>query len=220
MTFKGRPGLRHQHVFAFDAEEGDKMLFDDASGSIKTALGIINKEVNQTLVAELGNEPLDLQRLDKANEILIQFYKTCLYKGEAKANIMDMAGPGTNIVKACSEALFFGVVGCFRNEMVAHKAIRENLHPCVGVDFPTNSKLLINVLQGGKGVGSQVKYSKFYLIIDGFANPDVHIPNAYAKFMAALKKNFSSIKGGEVAFKVGVDGAFFNAFASIADTFK
>ena len=45
MTFKGRSGLRAQHVFAFDNEEIDRMLYDDASGSIKTAIGVINKDI-------------------------------------------------------------------------------------------------------------------------------------------------------------------------------
>lgn len=45
LTFKGRPGMRYQHVFAFDTEEADKMLLD-ADGSMRTALGVINKEIN------------------------------------------------------------------------------------------------------------------------------------------------------------------------------
>ena len=60
MTFKGRPGLRYQHVFAFDTEEADRMLVDDANGSIKTSISLINNEVNQVLSVILGSDPLDL----------------------------------------------------------------------------------------------------------------------------------------------------------------
>lgn len=79
---------------------------------------------------------------------------------------------------------------------------------------------MINVLNGGKAAGSSVKFSRFYLIVDGFANAEANLPLAYSKFMTALKKGFSTVKGGEAAFKVGPEGAFFNAFSSIAETFK
>jgi hypothetical protein len=35
-------------------------------------------------------------------------------------NYMDISGPGMNIVRACSEALYFGVVSCFSQESPAH----------------------------------------------------------------------------------------------------
>lgn len=79
---------------------------------------------------------------------------------------------------------------------------------------------MINVLNGGKAAGSSVKFSKFYLIIDGYANTETNIPQAYSKFLLALKKGFGSVKGGESVFKVGPEGAFFNAFSTIAETFK
>jgi hypothetical protein len=36
----------------------------------------------------------------------------------------------------------------------------------------------------------------------------------------ALKKGFSSTKGGEASFKIGVEGAYYNANATIAESFK
>jgi hypothetical protein len=148
-----------------------------------------------------------------------------IYKGEAKSaeenlNYMDVAGPGMSIVRACSEALFFGVASCFSSETAMHHAIRDSLHPCSGQQFATCSKLMINVLSSGKASGSTVKFSRFYLIVDGFANPETNIPLAYSKFIAALKKSFSSVKSGEAAFKVGPEGSFFNAFSTIVETFK
>jgi hypothetical protein len=58
------------------------------------------------------------------------------------------------------------------------------------------------------------------LIVDGWANPDCKIPIAYAKFVTALRKSFNSVKGGESNFKMSQEGAFYNAFNSISDTFK
>ena len=71
------------------------------------------------------------------------------------------------------------------------------------------------MLQGGKASGSQVKFSKFYLIIDGNANLDINIPHAFSKFMVALRKNMSTVKGGDSMFKVSQEGSYFNAFSSI-----
>jgi hypothetical protein len=63
--------MRYSHVFAFDTEDADKMLVDDASGSIKTALNLINKDINNALVEALGSNPLDLEALESANKVLL-----------------------------------------------------------------------------------------------------------------------------------------------------
>jgi hypothetical protein len=175
------------------------------------------------LCDHLGNESLTANILDSADKALMEFYKGKFNKSSSdKVNFMDLAGPGMNIIKACSEALFFGVVSCFKNEMQAYKVIRDNLHPCAGFGyhFASSSKLLINLFTGGKASGSTVRFSRFYLIIDGWANPDCKIPVAYSKFVTALRKSFATVKGGETNFKIGVEGAYFNAFSTIAETFK
>ena len=79
---------------------------------------------------------------------------------------------------------------------------------------------MINLLAGGKAAGSAVRYSRFYLIIDPFANMEVNIPQVLLKFLAELKKKFAVGKGGEAAFKVQADGSYFNAYGSATDTFK
>ena len=111
------------------------MIVDDAAGSIKTALNLINKDINQALAANFGSDPLDLEALERANSVLLQLYISQIYKGQQSATeekIMDFSGPGMNIIRACSEALYYGVASCFSNEMPIHHAIRESLHPCVG----------------------------------------------------------------------------------------
>jgi hypothetical protein len=150
-----------------------------------------------------------------------------LFKGETKAiqgsnpNLMEMTGPGLSIIRACSEALLFGVVTCLKNDSSAREVIRNNFNPSItGLHMKTPTKLLICVFTGGKASGSLVRFSKFYLIVDGYANPDTNIPHAFTKFMNALKKNMSTVKGGDAAFKLGPEGSYFNAFSSIAETFK
>ena len=78
-----------------------------------------------------------------------------------------------------------------------------------------NTKLLINLLSGGKPVNSPVKFSHFYLIVDGKLNP-----STLKSFMAHLKSKFTTGKGGDSAFKLLADGSFFNAYTSIADSLK
>ena len=61
---------------------------------------------------------------------------------------------------------------------------------------------MINLLTGGKAVGSTVRYSRFYLIVDPYLNKDINIPHHVSKFLMELKKKFSAGKGGEAAFKL------------------
>lgn len=76
-------------------------------------------------------------------------------------------------------------------------------------------------------MNSLVKFSKFYLVIDAFAQQKVEnkvdpicITKFYHKFLVGLKKTMQGAKGGEAAFKMGIDGCFFNANATIAESFK
>ena len=46
LNFKGRSSLRYQHTYAFDPEEWDKMLYDEAGQTgLKTAIKLINTEI-------------------------------------------------------------------------------------------------------------------------------------------------------------------------------
>lgn len=219
--------MRNQYTFAFDQDEEDKMLFDEAGKTgLKTATSMINNEISETLRINLAGKGLDSTAFSESNAILKEFYLKNLFKGEHKAiqtgsspNLMEMTGPGLSIIRACSEALLFGVVTCLKNDSSAREVIRNNFNSST-MHIKTPTKLLMCVFTGGKASGSLVKFSKFYLVIDGFANPDTNIPNAFTKFMNALKKNMSTVKGGDAAFKLGPEGSYFNAFSSIAETFK
>ena len=89
------------------------------------------------------------------------------------------------------------------------------------VEGTRNTKLLVNVLSGGKTTTSLVKFSKFFLIIDAATAKDPYkIMGYYQKFLQALKKSIQATKAGEAGFKAGVDGCFLNGNATIAESFK
>ena len=84
---------------------------------------------------------------------------------------------------------------------------------------------MVNVLTGGKVAASAVKFSRFYLIMDASGlsmnNQDPwQIMKYYKSFIINLKKSFAATKGGEASFKIMPDGSFFNANATIAESFK
>lgn len=130
-----------------------------------------------------------------------------------------------NIVRACSEALTYAVAKCFCPHQV-FAGFTESFYPRdEDVEGHKNTKLLVTVLNGGKATGSQVKFSKFFLIIDSAGASSkgidpIEIVSWYQKFLVALRKGFSATKSGEAAFKQGVEGAYFNANGTIVESFK
>lgn len=66
------------------------------------------------------------------------------------------------MIKATSEALLYAAASCF-NKIHIYKSLSEQYFDkaCTG-----NTKLMFTIFNGGKSIGSTVKFSKFYLIID------------------------------------------------------
>jgi len=79
---------------------------------------------------------------------------------------------------------------------------------------------LVNLLSGGKPVNSAVKFSNFFLIVDGSLNSNQNVMQCFRTFMAHLKSKFSIGKGGDSAFKILPDGSYFNAYPSIIESFS
>ena len=75
-------------------------------------------------------------------------------------------------------------------------------------------------------MSSAVKFSKFYLVIDalsqsgGTSVDPIKIIGYYQKFLLAIRKSIQATKAGEAGFKLGVDGAYFNANTNISESFK
>ena len=92
------------------------------------------------------------------------------------------------IIKACSEAIMYAVAKCFEPNQV-YRGFLQSFYPRDDEFGVKNTKMLMTVLNGGKAMGSAVKFSKFYLIVDAglYAEP-MEILNYYQKFMVALKK--------------------------------
>lgn len=126
-----------------------------------------------------------------------------------------------NIVKACSEALMYAVAKCYSPNNL-HEGFVQSFYPRdEEVEGTRNTKLLINVLGGGKSTTSLVKFSKFFLIIDAATASDPYkIMGYYQKFLTGLKKQIQGTKAGEAGFKVGNDGCFLNGNATIGESFK
>ena len=82
------------------------------------------------------------------------------------------------------------------------------------------TKLMVNLLSGGKPVNSGVKFANFFLIVDGNLNAGVNVMPAFKSFLTHFKSKFTTGKGGDTAFKCLADGSFFNAYPSIIETFK
>ena len=81
-------------------------------------------------------------------------------------------------------------------------------------------KLMFSILNGGKTLGSKVKFSSFYLIIDVNGTDEVDANEIYFKVTANIKKSIQAHKLGEIGFKANIQGSYFNAFDSINDSFK
>ena len=130
-----------------------------------------------------------------------------------------------NVVRACSEAVVYGVAKsyCPNDVWVGFtKSFYPRDEDCEG---SVNSKLMVNVLTGGKGVNSLVKFANFFLIIDAaqltMNKVDPYcIMGYYRAFLQNLKQSFAATKGGEASFKIQPDGSFFNANATIAESLK
>ena len=92
-------------------------------------------------------------------------------------------------------------------------------------DSGPNTKLLVNVLTGGKAAASAVKWSRIYLVMDAaranMAGMDpAEMIKYYQKFLQALKTSIAASKAGDAGFKVLPDGSYFNANATIAESVK
>lgn len=81
-------------------------------------------------------------------------------------------------------------------------------------------KLMFTILNGGKTLGSKVKFSTFYLIIDVNGSDEVDANEIYFKITANIKKAIQAHKLGEAGFKANIQGSYFNAFDTVNDSFK
>jgi hypothetical protein len=144
------------------------MLFDNAeekTGLTKTC-DLINKNVNAFLKEKTEGIALDLNNLKMIDELMLEFFKTQIAEEGA-----EIGAPGTAIIRACSEAMYFGASSCLDNRAgTVGMTIREHFSPQSGIEVPAKAtKMLFTLFNAGRGSGSTVKFSKFYLIVDAKA---------------------------------------------------
>ena len=171
---------------------------------------MICNEITETLRVNLGSDPLTLDAFRKIDGCLLQFFDKNLSapEGDAEAPAEEVKATGkpgarptssesvkTNsavrsqkgmaFIKACSEALFLGVAHCIKRESTLATSIRENMHPLGQYNYMSNNdtKLLVNILTGGKEVSSPVKFANFYLIIDGHVKQGIDIAKCFKAFL-------------------------------------
>ena len=96
---------------------------------------MICNEITETLRLNLGSEALNLDAFPKIDASLLQFYEQNLQQPEdpeeakdkpATGNrpnsqesakpVVGKASPGKAFIKACSEAIFFGVAHCIKDD--------------------------------------------------------------------------------------------------------
>ena len=236
-------------MFAFDTEEQARFLYDDVASKtgLNQGANMICNEITETLRINMGQDILDLDAFPRIDACLLQFYEANLAapineeekaaEESKKPTTPNNARPTSNeslrsqslanktgmaFIKACSEAIFLGVAHCIKQEQSLALSIRENLHPLANrVQLSEcNTKLLINLLTGGKAANSAVKFGNFYLIVDGYQNSEANIAGCFKAFMTHLKSKFTTGKGGDSAFKLLPDGSYLNAYTSINDSFK
>jgi len=212
LHFQGRSALRYTHILAYDPEEQDKFLYDSKEKSgLDFACHLVNTEVNSLL----DRKPLET--LEDVEDLLAMFYRQKL---DSQSQI------GVNVIKACSEAILYGAAKCYE-QVDLYKGIRDHYFPMrvmEGNEVGVRTKLLFTIFNGGKSLGSQVKFGKFYLIIDPWQalmeGQEIEIVDCFVRFQQAIKKAITSTKQGEAGFKPGPEGSYFNAFGNINETFK
>lgn len=117
------------------------------------ACEIINNNINQLLNGR------DLLSIKKIDEILLNFQR------QENWTQYSATCTGENVITPCSEALFLAYGACI-NQTDPYLPIYYNLKQR---EYPSNEKtpkLMFTVFNGGKALGSKVKFSRFYLILD------------------------------------------------------
>ena len=80
---------------------------------------------------------------------------------------------------------------------------------------------MFTVFNGGKALGSKVKFARFYIIMNlkvQDINTDANL--VYYKISAAIKKAITGHKLGENGFRANLSGSYFNALDTVNDSFK
>ena len=124
-------------------------------------------------------------------------------------------------IRSCLEAIGFAYGYAVTPELAVKSMYKQLWQRELTPTTCTVPKLMFTVFNGGKALGSKVKFARFYIIMNlkvGDVTVDANL--LYYKIAAAIKKAITSHKLGEAGFKANVSGSYFNALDSVNDTFK
>lgn len=124
-------------------------------------------------------------------------------------------------IRSCLEAISFGYGYALTPELAVKAMYRQNWQRELTPATCLIPKLMFTIFNGGKALGSKVKFGRFYLILNlkvGDVSVDANL--LYYKISSAIKKAITSHKLGEAGFKANVSGSYYNALDSVNDSFK
>jgi hypothetical protein len=198
LTYQGQSRLANTVVFAYDEDEKNHFLFSqpETKSGLQASCNMITKTFTAVLRDNLGNEPLTSDALMKMDTILLGFFRQNMAQDSQSQDCL-----GLNLIRSVSEAIT-AAVGKILSESQSHPAeiFTNKLNP-IPEQKSSSMRFLIPLIQGGKQAGSQVKFSKFYLIIDPSLCTHDSLVQGLKVFQTSLKKAMTGVKGGEAAFK-------------------
>ena len=130
-------------------------------------------------------------------------------------------GCNSYAVRSCLEALWYAYGHSITPEMPLASQYRNIWSKEMTPTTIVVPKLMFTIFNGGKALGSKVRFSRFYIIMN-LRVQDVEIDAnvVYYKIAAAVKKAITSHKLGEAGFKANLSGSYYNALDTINDSFK
>lgn len=190
LNFQGQTRCYHSHVYSYNQGCLEGMMWDDAE--LKTGMSKACDIINGPLTDALrGRELIPIKKVD-------DFIKLFKEREEETGNKI-----GENVTCAVSQALYFAVAKCLNPQMAFEGMFKNTTFKDYRFGHEKVPKLMFTVLNGGKELGSKVKFSKFFLIFDFDSEnvKDVDVLLVYFKLAAAIEKAIASTKGGLTAFK-------------------
>jgi hypothetical protein len=192
----------HLHFASDDAE--------DKSG-FKRACSVINEELSPFFKGK------ELPLSKKTFEGIATWVERRNNRSPRSAN--DRLSP--YILRAVFEALLYSYGRIITPEAPYYSLFNFLTARDIQLRGLKSPKLMFTVLNGGKALGSKVKFATFYFIIDIQGKDEtVDANEVYYKVTANIKKTISAHKLGEAGFKANIVGSYYNAFDSINDSFK
>lgn len=164
LSYQGNERCFYSYIYTYNESEKETLTWDnqDEMKGMKTACKLINESLSPLLAGK------DLYLFKKLDLLLMNFKNKRQDQGTTI---------GPNVTSAVSHALFYACAKAMDSQFPYLQMYQANMLRPLQLPFvdPASEaqgtgkslpKLIINVFNGGKELGSKVKFSRFYLIID------------------------------------------------------